>query len=572
MAYPPELPPSTRTDSTVSATNHARDHNIVAAALRSFLEVLGADPAEGYSDLTSRLASLIDDARIAAGAFIEQHVPQEVIDALGADTILREAAIDLVGDAANGLDLVLSDDARLTQVWQSSDFARAWADLDGLVVLGILLNGTVSVPTLDSDTATIRTLNGVTNSEADYAANGDRLKVWTDAGERIFAALRADGALELPLVADLNGTTYSTAPAALNGYLRVWTDSNERIIAGIRLDGRLHIPLLDADEVTVNPGEGGPAEQYAASYDDTPAPMVSGPAVVLVGHSMLAGAASAVTTALAGIAPVTSLSVGGETSRTIAARQGGQPMTFRFVEGTIPAGTINAEVELAYADKVPLLDTDGGWPLLQGASTYLGSVVLEDGTEVAGTFSVGRSPSATQYVHHPDDAYFFRRTNAGQAIAAPRRLPFYHDVGRARRDDILVLWPGRNNVAEPDQVIGDTAAMIQHLRPAVPRFLVLSEHNNANEPVGTTNYNHVIAINNGQRLRYGRRFIDTRAHLIEFGLVEAGLAPTSQDNADKANGIVPTSLRSDATHLNAAGSTIVANLIKRRLLELGWTA
>lgn len=56
--YPPVLPPANRTDSTVSATNHAADHNKLTVALATILEALGADPAGSYADLTSRLVDI----------------------------------------------------------------------------------------------------------------------------------------------------------------------------------------------------------------------------------------------------------------------------------------------------------------------------------------------------------------------------------------------------------------------------------------------------------------------------------------------------------------------------------
>lgn len=55
MAYPPDVPPATRTDSTVSAVTHASDHNKIAAALAAIIAELGANPSGGYADLANRL-------------------------------------------------------------------------------------------------------------------------------------------------------------------------------------------------------------------------------------------------------------------------------------------------------------------------------------------------------------------------------------------------------------------------------------------------------------------------------------------------------------------------------------
>ena len=45
---------------------------------------------------------------------------------------------------------------------------------------------------------------------------------------------------------------------------------------------------------------------------------------------------------------------------------------------------------------------------------------------------------------------------------------------------------------------------------------------------------------------------------------------SSQDNTDIANDIIPSSLRADATHLNAAGQAIVGELVYNRVVAEGW--
>lgn len=295
---------------------------------------------------------------------------------------------------------------------------------------------------------------------------------------------------------------------------------------------------------------------------DTTVPTKAGANVLLAGHSMLAGAASAIVARLSAVT-VTSLAVGGETSRAIAARQGGQPVTFLPAGGSIPASG-SVDVALVYAD--------GGaaWPLLQGATSYAGTVRLQDGTSIPGTFSIIRDPAATAYVHHAGDRYTFTRTNAGAARTIVGTVPFIYDVAVPRRSDIFVIWAGRNNFAETDQVIADTQAMILHQYALDRRFVVLSEHNSSTAVSGSTEWTQVKTLNDRQRALWGRRFIDARRYLIDYGLAHAGITPTTQDLADIANDVVPSSLRSDNLHLNATGSGIVADLIKARLIELGW--
>ena len=291
-------------------------------------------------------------------------------------------------------------------------------------------------------------------------------------------------------------------------------------------------------------------------------PQIAGPNILLVGHSMLAGAASAITTTLSNVI-TTSLSVGGETSRAIAARQGGQPAVFKPVGGSFPASGA-VDVTLGYAD--------GGsaWPLLQGSATYLGHVTLPSGTTIPGTFGIIRDPAATQYVHHSGDRYTFTRTTAGTAATVFGGAPFYYDIADQARSNIFVIWAGRNNYAETDQVIGDIQAMVQHQFSQYKRFVILSEHNASTAASGSSEWTQIKTLNDRLRQLYGRRFIDTRRYLIDSGLAHAGLAPTTQDTTDISNDVVPISLRADNLHLNGNGSTIVAALIKSRLIELGW--
>lgn len=99
MAYPPQLPPTTRTDATISAQNHASDHNRIAAALRDLVLELGASPRGGYANLTERLLGVAAGQDAAAiASFLE--VRQAVNDARAAAEEARDAAaLIAIGDA-----------------------------------------------------------------------------------------------------------------------------------------------------------------------------------------------------------------------------------------------------------------------------------------------------------------------------------------------------------------------------------------------------------------------------------------------------------------------------------------
>lgn len=405
-----------------------------------------------------------------------------------------------------------------------------------------------------------------------------------DVDGRLGLGIKADGSVEGKFllrdgqVARRMLSSDVPIPETLNalGHAYVIRDADGRKSFWITDDGSVELAKMGAGFTRIildalsAAGLSTVATKFRSTYGTTETKVVSGPDITLAGHSMLAQASSAVAAALPGVS-VTSLAVGGETSRTIAARQGGQPMLVVPAGGQIPASG-GVDLALSYADgPLPSATGASGWPLLQGASSYAVTLALPDGTRLTGSFSVVRDAAAEPYRHHSGDRYVFTRATNGSAITLARPTAMYYDVAGARREDIFVYWAGRNNLSEPDQIIADINAMTLHQRPLRSRYLVLGESTGATETSGTSAHTSALTINTKYRQAYGRRFIDVRRYLIDYGLADAGITPTTQDQTDIANDTVPASLRSDSLHLNAAGHTIVAALIRNRLNELGWT-
>jgi lysophospholipase L1-like esterase len=328
---------------------------------------------------------------------------------------------------------------------------------------------------------------------------------------------------------------------------------------------------------------GGPAKNYQSSYTPTklPAgvsdtrPVSSGPDFVGVGHSMMAGAGGSGTTIMSVLATLSgrtcrTMAVGGETSEPIIGRQGGNPFLLLPTDGTIHADTSASTVTYDFDGGH---DSDQVWVLLQGTGDPgQGSIATGLHGTLAGVPGYLRivQPSNPGSTHNATDYYTFTRDTAGAAVTVNRPTPFYCDAGLARRNDIPVFWIGRNNISNIARIQADLAAAIEWLAPADKRFLILSEHNNTSEVSGSTNWTNVTTLNRNLRNLYGRRFIDSRKYLIQYGLADAGLTATTQDNTDIANDCVPTQLTADGLHLTGAGYTILANLVNQRATELGW--
>lgn len=128
---------------------------------------------------------------------------------------------------------------------------------------------------------------------------------------------------------------------------------------------------------------------------------------------------------------------------------------------------------------------------------------------------------------------------------------------------VALLWMGRNNFTQTDQITADVRAAVDHQTSG--KVLVLSLLNADSEPRGTQFYDRTVLANSLLAQAYGERFVDVRSALIE------AYSPDSpQDVADHASDVIPASLRVDVIHLNARGYDIVARKVADKLRQLGW--
>ena len=124
-----------------------------------------------------------------------------------------------------------------------------------------------------------------------------------------------------------------------------------------------------------------------------------------------------------------------------------------------------------------------------------------------------------------------------------------------------IIWAGRNNYAATSTVLADVAAMVSALASAgnTDKYLVLSVLNGSYggyEAPGGLGYQQITNLNAQLSATYGSRYAEVREYLVSL---YNPADPT--DVADHAADRPPTSLRSDAIHLNSAGYSAVANFL-----------
>lgn len=136
----------------------------------------------------------------------------------------------------------------------------------------------------------------------------------------------------------------------------------------------------------------------------------------------------------------------------------------------------------------------------------------------------------------------------------------------ARRGYNVIIWAGRNNYSDLATVLDDVATMVVAL--GHDRYIVMGVINGSYggyEIPGGAGYIAIQALNSALSTAYGARYFDIREYLVIDALAAVGISPTEQDLIDIANDTPPTSLRSDALHLNTSGYQAVAIAVASRL-------
>lgn len=142
-------------------------------------------------------------------------------------------------------------------------------------------------------------------------------------------------------------------------------------------------------------------------------------------------------------------------------------------------------------------------------------------------------------------------------------------------DSIYFIEGGYNNVANgsADMVL-HIAEMVAALLNRLPnaKYIVLGTPNGstAGESSGGARYLTIVDANNQLSALYGNKFIDIRGLMIARGLSVNSITPTTQDNTDIANDVVPTSLRADNIHYNNAGHLAYELFVRERIIELDY--
>ncbi|WP_243875405.1 hypothetical protein [Lactiplantibacillus plantarum] len=268
------------------------------------------------------------------------------------------------------------------------------------------------------------------------------------------------------------------------------------------------------------------------------------------------------------LATLTSMDVqnggtGGETVRTIVARQGADIMTVNNI--TIPAD-ISTAVEVGTQSTG--ISTQFGYsatPLLQGGDNHVNPVKIGN---IEGTLAwTGSSSSDTTGVWN------FTRNAKGNATIIDRITPLRTYFDRTHNNPyLMIIFMGQNGgYTDNDDLVRMHKLMIEHSH--AKNVLILGMHTGTASSRG----DYETAMKN----EFGRKFFSLRQYLAHpvygtdgktikscWGLDDAGLTATNDDLAKIEIGQVPLQLLLDGTHYTTATREVVGNAIYNYLVGL----
>lgn len=236
--------------------------------------------------------------------------------------------------------------------------------------------------------------------------------------------------------------------------------------------------------------------------------------------------------------------IGGETAQGILARQGAYPAVVSPF--TIPADTTAVDVTLK---------THIGTNIMWAQSNMATKVNPVTINGIEGTLTQSTNADSSSY------SYTFTRNVDGTEVVVDRPALLKTNPSKIYADAIQILWIGQNGTwANEDELVSIHRAAIRHLK--TDRYII----------IGLTSDTATVraTLEKKMQAEFGERYINMRTYLVEYGLVDAGLSATSNDEAQIAQGLVPESLRADSVHFTELGYASIAKAVYARGQYLGY--
>ena len=168
-----------------------------------------------------------------------------------------------------------------------------------------------------------------------------------------------------------------------------------------------------------------------------------------------------------------------------------------------------------------------------------------------------------------DHRYYFTRIKEGESYVCKNKEIIIPSNYNDNQNHIKIIWVGTNDanqnginkfnldnyIKEVKCLIGTTKRFLILALTAKPRFV-----------------DSIDDINARLQLEFGVHFVNIRDYILEYGLEDAGVVGTADDNEKISQGYMPPSLMetNDNIHFNDSGYRIVGRQVYIRGKKLGY--
>lgn len=260
---------------------------------------------------------------------------------------------------------------------------------------------------------------------------------------------------------------------------------------------------------------------------------------------------------------VYNLGVCGETSYEIALRQGGLAM---YVDKAVT-------VRAGRRSKINIVDAYGNKVELQNFNGYASyndepeNLVYIDNAPYQLTCNNGN-----WYI-----SFYDTETTGSVKIKKNSQVVTQaaHDIADTS-SDVLVMQMGSNGGWDDyEMLISQYKAMIAN--SGTQCYIIIGDTDNPDESIDGDYYSSSsdVGLNDtyweaALREAFGEHFINMRTYMLENAMEIAGLEPTEEDAYNLANSMMPESIKSDYTHMNAYGYYVIGAGVYEKGSELGY--
>lgn len=259
----------------------------------------------------------------------------------------------------------------------------------------------------------------------------------------------------------------------------------------------------------------------------------------------------------------------GSTSESIALRNGAYSISYASESGVLTPGKKNNLIPNIPGPLRLWGSTAADWVHLPCELAGKGGVLDWSGKEV--TFTP-ESKGSVAYLNQPATLIVYPMTTVS-TDNVPEKFS-YPDHPKS----IYLLWLGRNNSTQPDEIMRDAKAIVSRMEKGNNKFVILPEFPASYEPKGTKGADEIALINRLYKKAYPENYCEIDGVDLLQNFINHHNPHSQQDITDIKNGVTPSSLRLDELHPSIlkkdgalyAGTEVNAEFVAKFLKLKDW--